>query len=97
MQGNLKIFFISISNTKSFFRCPILSYSISNDQRVLDDQATGNIKIFKKHPAYLILTFFNNALKHIYNYLPYCTTKYIFVLGKNKFDIQCHPTISWMY
>lgn len=93
MQGNLKILFLSFNNTKSSFRCPILSYSISYDQQVIDNQGSSNIRFLKEKPAFLNLTFFDNVIKLIYKYFPCCTTKYIFVLGKNKFDIRCHPTI----
>ena len=58
---------------------------------------TDFIRVFKKSQIHFGLPRLGNKLCVKYNYLPYCTTKYIFVLGKNKFDIQCHPTISWMY
>ena len=32
------------------------------------------------------LLFFTGNFKIGYNYIPYCTTKYIFILEKNKFD-----------
>jgi len=36
-----------------------------------------------------------NDDKH-YAYLSYCCNKYIFFIGKNKFDKQSHPVFGWL-